>query len=265
MFTILIHSSKTTRHPTDVRKGTLEQPALLHQANQLATYLKTLSSHELEKVMSISPKMAEKTQELIKSWKNDHAITLPAIDLFLGDIYSGLQVGSFSEDDRAYAHKHLYILSGMYGVLRALDEIQPYRLEMGYKLPATDVFGKNLYAFWGDAIAKQLPDNQGILNLSAVEYTNAVLPFIKENRKVITPKFLTVSPKSGEAIFVTVHTKIARGAFARWMIQERIETIDQLKDFNKLGYKFNAKLSTEFEPVFVARTFKGIGLSVRLS
>ncbi len=270
MFTILIHSSKTTRYPTENHQETLNSPALIKQANQLATYLKTLSAKQLEKVMNISPMMSEKTHQLVQAWQIPQKNTLPAIDLFLGDIYSGLQVNSFTSEDRIYANKHLYILSGMYGILKAMDEIQPYRLEMGYRFPANNPLGQNLYAFWGDAIAKQLPRNQDIINLSAVEYTKALLPYIAKSDehkdlKVITPKFLTISPKTDEPVFVTVHTKIARGAFARWLIQKRIEDSNQLKEFNKLGYKYAPELSTESEPVYVASTFKGIGLSVRLS
>lgn len=257
MFTILLHSSKTMRTPTQ-HLAHPQQPVLEDEARELAAVLKTLSRDDLQKVMAISPKMAKTTYELIHSWDNN-APSLAAIDIFLGDIYSGFQAAALSDEDRQYANEHLNILSGLYGALRALDTIQPYRLEMGYKLP-----GMNLYKFWSDKIAHILPAGRPIVNLSAVEYTKAVLPYMK-GAQVISPKFLTVSPKSGEPTFVTVHAKIARGAFAKWMIQHRIESNEQLRDFHEIGYSYEPTLSTETEPVFVAKEFQGIGLSVRLT
>lgn len=259
MITILLHTSKTMREVTAPREN-LQQPILNTQANELAAYLQTLSIAEIEKSMQLSSSMAEKTHSLIAKFSPNTKNLLPAIDIFLGDIYSGLQAQTFSSEDRQYANQHLYILSGLYGVLRALDTIQPYRLEMGYKLPKIP----SLYKFWGDTIATHLPLTDVVVNLSAAEYTKAVFPFIKES-VIISPKFLTLSPKTGEPVFVTVHAKIARGAFARWMIQNRIETTDELEKFAELGYRYDSKLSTLHEPVFVAKEFKGLGLSVRLT
>lgn len=264
---ILLHSSKTmrdTRHDAVVSDVSL--PPLLHDAHELASYLKTLSIAQIKAAMRLSETMAKKTYETIQQW-DEHASTLPAIDIFLGDIYSGLQAKSLTEDDRAYAHDHLYILSGLYGILRALDGIQPYRLEMGYTLPGPAI--TNLYTYWGDRIAQALPVDNIIVNLSAVEYTKAVFPHLKKIKAfddvpIITPKFLTVSPKTGEPTFVTVHAKIARGAFARWMIVRRVETPERLIEFSDLGYRYDASLSTPSEPAFVAEQFEGIGLSVRL-
>ncbi len=260
MITILLHSSKTMR-PAERLSASYQAPVLLKQAVELADYLQTIPAKDLQSAMQISPTMAEKTHSLIASWTANPDMQRPAIDTFLGDIYSGLQVQSFSPTDRAYANKHLFILSGLYGVVRALDSIHPYRLEMGYRLP--DEPYKNLYKFWGDAIASKLPTST-IINLSAVEYTKAVLPYLP-NIPVITPKFLTVSPKTGEPTFVTVHAKIARGAFARWLIQNKIETSFEILRFQDIGYSYDASLSTPEQPVFVCKDFEGIGLSVRLT
>ena len=256
------------QQPQAARSGVSQEPALKAYAQELAEYLKTLSIDELKKTMNLSDGMAEKTQRLIQSWSPDNP-TLPAIDAFLGDIYSGLQVQSFTDEDRGYANTSLFILSGLYGVLRALDQIQPYRLEMGYKLPGNDDVSsrldvKSLYNYWGDKIARQLPVDRDIINLSAVEYTKVVFPYLKD-ATIITPKFLTVSPKNGEPTFVTVHTKIARGAFARWLIQHKVRDLEMLKEFNEIGYEYDPELSTNAEPVFVAKTFNGIGLSIRLT
>jgi len=239
-----------------------QKPPLLTYAKELAAYTQSLSVEQIAKSMNLSGPMALKTQQLLNEWSTTPEKQLPAIDAFLGDIYSGLQTQTFSPDDRAYANMHLYILSGLYGVLRALDSIYPYRLEMGYRLP--DEPYKNLYTFWGDAIAKTIPSDRVVVNLSAVEYTKAVLPYFPD-AKVISPKFMTIDPKTGEPKFTVVHAKIARGAFARWLIQQRINSLEALQDFSDLGYEFDASLSTPEIPVFVCKEFKGIGLSVRLS
>jgi cytoplasmic iron level regulating protein YaaA (DUF328/UPF0246 family) len=132
---------------------------------------------------------------------------------------------------------------------------------MGYKLP-NERFN-NLYNYWNDSIAKLVPENSTILNLSAVEYTKAVLPFCKN--VIVAPKFMTISPKTGEPTFVTVHAKIARGAFAHWLIKQRIDSTIRLTEFNELGYVYMAPLSTPEQPVFVCQQFEGLGLSVRLT
>lgn len=239
-----------------------QTPKLLEKATEIAQYLRTLTTEEIGSSMQLSHGMAEKTHLLLRDWTANPDVLRPAIDAFLGDIYSGLQVQSLSPSDRAYANKHLFILSGLYGVLRAHDSIYPYRLEMGYKLP--DEPYNNLYAFWGDLIAKQLPSSSVIVNLSAAEYTKTVFPHLPTAR-IITPKFLTISHKTGEPTFVTVHAKVARGAFARWLIQKKIENIDEIIQFQNIGYAYNAELSTLEQPVFVCKTFGGIGLSVRLT
>lgn len=279
MITTVLHSSKTMREPAEFRQAddfsiAHHTPLLHDKALLLAAYMKTLTPEQLQKIMKLSDAMAKKTHLQLQAW-SEESPTLPAIDAFLGDIYSGLQVQQLDDDDRAYANEHLYILSGLYGVLRALDEIQPYRLEMGYKLLGNDHDASlpnitSLYSFWGDSIAKAFPNTSFIVNLSAVEYTKAIFPHFRNLRThedvlIVSPKFLTVSPKTGTPQFVTVHAKIARGAYARWLIQQRVQTIDALQGFNELGYRYDALLSTPTEPVFVAETFQGLGLSVRLS
>ena len=239
-----------------------QKPTLLKSAKELAAYTQSLSPDQIAKSMHLTEPMALKTQQLFSEWNVAPEKQLPAIDAFLGDIYSGLQTQTFSQADRAYANDHLYILSGLYGILRALDSIYPYRLEMGYRLP--DEPYRNLYAFWGDAIAKTIPSDRVIINLSAVEYTKAVLPYLPD-ANVISPKFMTIDPKTGEPKFTVVHAKIARGAFARWLIQQRINSLEALQDFSDLGYEFSASLSTPEVPVFICKEFKGLGLSVRLS
>ncbi len=260
MLTILLHSSKTMRPPADFAQA-YQAPALLSQAEELAGYLLTLSTDQVKACMNLSQSKAEQTHVLLKRWSHEKSLQRPAIDAFLGDIYSGLQVQSFSESDRTYANERLLILSGLYGGLRPLDSIYPYRLEMGYKLPKAKY--ASLYSYWSDSIARLIPKADTIINLSAVEYTKAVLPHV--SNVVITPKFLTVSPKTNEPTFVTVHAKIARGAFAHWMVKHRIDAQDALSEFNELGYSYSVSLSSLEQPVFVCHEFKGLGLSVRLT
>lgn len=235
-------------------------PQFIAQATQLASMWQQASPQQLATLMKLSPSKAATVQQLFAQWHSGTTGTVPAIDAFIGDIYSGLQVHTWQPSDREYAHQHLLILSGLYGALRACDGVLPYRLEMGYKLPS----GASMYSFWGTTIATALPAGADcVINLSAVEYTKALLPHI--TARVITPKFLTISPKTGEPVFVTVHAKVARGAFARWLITQRISNPAQLAEFTDLNYVYNAALSTPDQPVFVCQTFGGLGLSVRLA
>jgi cytoplasmic iron level regulating protein YaaA (DUF328/UPF0246 family) len=254
---ILLHSSKTMKSP--VFKGEPRQPQLIAKAHELGQYLKTLSPAELAKCMHVSAALVQKTHAAVQEWNTDSKGASLAIDSFVGDIYSGLRASDFTPAERAYADEHLRILSGLYGVLRPLDAIHPYRLEMGYKLPAHN----NLYDFWGQDIANTLPKTGLVINVSSVEYTKAVLPYIAADR-VITPQFLTADPTTGEPTFVVVHAKIARGAFARWLIKTGVQSMTRMHEFNDIGYTYSAKLSTPDSPAFVAQTFGGKGLSMRM-
>jgi uncharacterized protein len=257
---ILLHSSKTMRHSPHEGER-LRRPCLLDKAQQLDAYLKTLSPPQLQKVMSISPALAEKTHDLISAWTAGPEGQSLAIDSFLGDIYSGLRANDLAPAERDLADRQLFILSGLYGILRPYDGICPYRLEMGYKLP--DPAFANLYEYWGNSIASCLPEDGPIINLSAVEYSQTVSRYVDEKR-IVTPKFLTVSPKTGQPAFVVVHAKIARGAFARWLITSRTQAVSDLAHFSEIGYRYDKGLSTPEGPTFVCETFEGKGLSIRL-
>ncbi len=240
----------------------LSTPRFINESRELATYIKSLDATTLSKSMHLSSNLADKTLKLMQNWDSASSKQSAAIKSFIGDIYSGLQVSKFSNQDLQYANTRLVILSGLYGALRPLDGIYPYRLEMGYRFP--DPKFKNLYNFWGDKIAKSIPTKELIINTSSAEYTKGVFPYLAKN-KVITPRFLTVNPKTKQPTFVVVHAKIARGAFARWIILNKVETDDRIKDFNDIGYSYVSELSTELEPVYVAKEFGGIGLSMRLN
>jgi cytoplasmic iron level regulating protein YaaA (DUF328/UPF0246 family) len=256
---ILLHSSKTMQPVTS--KHALQTPLLLDQAVQLHDYLATLSPTQLASSMKISPVLAAKTASVIAAWSADPARQSLALDTFKGDVYSGLQAHQLTPAQRDYANKTLVILSGLYGLIRPFDGIMPYRLEMMYKFPKAPY--DNLYKFWGHAVADQLPAEGLIANCSSVEYSKMVTPFVDPVR-VIAPQFYTISPKTGEPTFVTVHSKIARGAFARWLITTGVNTIEDMTGFDLLGYQYNAKLSQPGRPAFVTPEFGGIGLSIRL-
>ncbi|HUB94203.1 MAG TPA: YaaA family protein [Verrucomicrobiae bacterium] len=257
--TVLIHSSKTMRSPIATSSATT--PLLMGKVRPLAAYLQTLGTDQLQTAMSISEPLSRKVHTTLASWSAEPNQQSLAVDSFVGDIYSGLRASTLSADDRDYAQHSLRILSGLYGILRPYDGVCPYRLEMGYRLPDKS-FG-NLYEYWGSDIAKTLPKEGMVVNLSAAEYTKTVVPYI-DSARVVAPRFLTINPKTGEPSQVIVHTKIARGAFARWLMVGRINSSDAMPQFDDLNYRYDAALSTPSEPTFVCKTFGGIGLSMRL-
>lgn len=258
---ILLHSSKTMRTAA-TNTVVHNSPQFVDQAEILNAMLKQLSVAELSKIMHISEPLANKTRTLIEEWSTAPNMQRAAIDSFLGDIYSGLQVQNWSTADRLYADTHLRILSGLYGILRPLDGIHPYRLEMGYRLQLEGF--ANLYLFWGDSIANTLDTNETIINLSSVEYSKVITKYT-DSARIISPVFRTMDPKTKKPSFVAVHSKIARGAFAGWLIKNRIDEPGKLKEFSELGYAYSPALSTPEKPVFVCDSFKGLGLSVRLT
>jgi len=238
--------------------GTLTTPLFLGKTKELHRYVSTLSVDQLSRVMHISKTLAAETHEAIKSWSTESSSA--AVNTFRGDIYSGLRALEFTQAEQAFAAKHLVILSGLYGMLRPYDKICPYRLEAAYKLP--DAPYTNLYKYWGDALAGALPKDGPIINVTSVEYEKLILPFVDATR-IITPRFLTRG-KDGVPTFVVVHAKIARGAFARWIIKRGVDTTKGIEAFDDLGYVYDTQLSTDTQPVFVCDEFKGIGLSQRL-
>lgn len=256
---ILIHSSKTMQELAD-SSGELTAPLFEARAHELAHKLKSMDMNKLAHYMKLSPKMAVKTYRLIQSYQENQAKTA-ACDAFTGDVYSGLQANRWGNTTRQYAQSHLRILSGLYGVLRPLDRVQPYRLEMGYKLPLGKT--KNMYQYWGEDIANSLSSDASIVNLLSQEYAKAVIPFIK-NRVVITPRFYTRNDK-GEPIQVAVHSKIARGAFAGWLLQNQIHSHKALAFFEELGYSYHKDSSSLEQPVYIAEAFEGKGLRIKKS
>ena len=245
---ILINSSKTMRSkPGGAGR---QRPALLDRAVELDRALKVKSVAELKSLMHLSAKLAESTHELIGRWNADPAAQTKAIDAFQGDIFRGLKADSLTEDEREYANEVLRVLSGLYGILRPFDGITPYRLELMYGLSG-DGFA-NLYQFWGDAVAKTLPEDGLIVDAASDEYARLVRPFVDPAR-IVEPQFLTVDRLVAEPTFVVVHAKVARGTFARWLITSRITDPAEFHAFADLDYTYDEATSTLDRPVFIKR------------
>lgn len=239
---------------------TATKPVFQESAEWLMEQIVKLTVEQLTAEMKISVVLAKKVKSTHQAWLSKETVTGMAAATFVGDMYSGLQVPEWSESEWQFAAKHMRILSGLYGVLSPTDIVKPYRLEMAYSLKGID----SLYTYWADRIAQALPASDWILNLSVPEYTDTILPYLSDEITVVRPTFLTWDKKAKQAKPVVVHAKVARGAMARWVIQNRLQRADQLVYFDKLGYVYDPDLSTSAAPVFVCREFGGLGLSVRL-
>lgn len=206
---------------------------------------------DLRRLMGISDDLARLNVERFKAFDAESTDGVQAAFAFAGDVYEGLKARDLNVADLAFAQDHLRILSGLYGLLRPLDRIQPYRLEMGTRLKTRR--GTSLYDFWGDRISKQLNvDAEGqidptLVNLASQEYFGAVdakalkLP-------VVTPQFR--EEKNGESRIISFFAKKARGSMARFAIDERLERAEDLKAFDRDGYGFDKSASTESEWIF---------------
>ena len=243
--------------PLPTRKHS--EPELLDRSEELVSVMRQRSPDDLAHAMSISPELAELNFERFQDWSPpftpDNA--RPAMLAFNGDTYIGLDArDTFSERDYTHAQKVLRILSGLHGVLRPLDLIQPYRLEMGSKVEHAN--GRDLYSFWGDTVTERLaadieasPGADALVNLASIEYFGVVRPELLRGR-VISPKFLDARG-DGDPKVVGFFAKRARGAMAGWMIRERITSIKAITEFTDLGYRHDPALSTRDEPVFTRR------------
>ena len=226
-------------------------------ANRLARIAKKLSVSELRDLMKISEDLAKLNRERFQSFAQESTAdnSKQAMLAFAGDTYVGLNADSFNSDEQAYAQDHLRILSGLYGLLRPMDRIQPYRLEMGSRLANTE--GPSLYAYWGTKLAKALDEASGgapVVNCASTEYFKATNQKIMKST-VITPTFK--EDRNGELKMIGFFAKKARGAMARYMITNRVKSFDGVKDFDLDGYKFQPKLSDETTPIFTRKAAQG--------
>ena len=226
------------------------EPYFKENVDELLNVVRNLSVKELENLMNISTNLAELNKERFKEFGNQQKKA--AAFAFAGDTYKGLSIEKLDSDDLDFAQKHLRILSGLYGLLRPLDEIEPYRLEMGSKLKGKH--GLSLYEYWGNKISENLNQqakkigSKILVNCASNEYFNAVNINIL-SLKVITPIFM--ESKNGDAKIVSFYAKNARGSMARFIIQNRINNEEDLKKFDLDGYNYNAEKSSEGKLVFI--------------
>ena len=256
MLLVISPAKKLDFSPVEIENN-LSKPLFQKDATNLANVASKLSKLELKQLMSISDKLADLNFQRFQSFKNNptEISTKAAAFAFNGDTYTGLSIMEFSKLDLDFSQKHLRILSGLYGLLRPLDLIQPYRLEMGSNLKNDR--GHNLYQYWSDIVSNNLnldlekSKNNKIINLASVEYSKVINTKII-NADIINPQFL--EEKNNTLKNVSFFSKKARGSMARFILKNKILNHSEIKDFNYDGYKFNPSLSSELKPVFTRKS-----------
>ncbi len=250
---ILISPAKTLDTEKQSFTAKYSQPQFLDEAQSLIGELQNFSPDGLSKLMKISPKLADLNWTRFKEWKLPFTPqnSKQALFCFKGDVYTGLEASSLQTDEIDFANKHLRILSGLYGILRPLDLMQAYRLEMG--IPLKSAKRKNLYDFWGNNITNNVNKTLAkgnikyLINLASNEYYKAIDPK-NVNAEIITPVFKEF--KNGKYKFLSVFGKRARGLMTRFIIQNKLTDPQQMKLFDMEGYYYNENLSGETEWVF---------------
>ncbi|NQV51641.1 MAG: peroxide stress protein YaaA [Flavobacteriales bacterium] len=251
MITIL-SPAKTLDFDAALPEMAFSQPDFVDESTQLIGKLKTLSKKKVSALMNLNKDLTELNVMRYQEWEPnfDNEASRPAILTFSGEVYRGLGAKEMSHDDLMFSQEHVRILSGLHGLLRPLDRIRPYRLEMGTSLPVRRK--KNLYEFWKDKVTKSLNDaldstgTEVLVNLASNEYSKAI-DMRRVKGRVITPVFK--DGKNGEYKVVMTWAKHARGAMTRFIIQNRITNPEDLKAFEL--YTYSPKLSNEDDWVFV--------------
>jgi len=205
--------------------------------------------------MGLSDKLATLNFDRYQSWKAAKSVSSdakPSMLVFKGDVYQGLSAEGFNAKQIKFAQKHLRILSGLYGILRPMDVIKPYRLEMGTKLQTSK--GKNLYEFWGNSVQENVISDLAsqksdlLINLASKEYFS-VLGKMPDYINVVSPVFKDF--KNGKHKIISFYAKRARGLMAKWIIENNVRDFEKLSKFNLDGYYFSKKDSSATEPVFL--------------
>ena len=238
---ILLSPAKTLDFDTPAVTNKATQPAFLDRSAELVDVLKQYSPHDIGTLMKLSPALSELNVQRYHDWKLPFSAqnAKAAVLAFKGDVYTGLNADTLSEDQFQFAQEHVRILSGLYGVLKPLDLIQPYRLEMGTKLK--NARGKDLYAFWGDEITDALnlhlqqEAQNVIVNLASNEYFGAVKAK-KLHGRLVTPVFK--DEKNGQYKIISFYAKKARGLMTRWIIEQGLTDESRLYEFNVAGYRY---------------------------
>lgn len=249
----LISPAKTLDYTTALPTDTHTQPRLLEQSQQLIDACRKLSATEIASLMTVSEKIANLNVERFRDWNAefDFSNARQALFAFKGDVYTGLDAYHLKDQDIDFAQQHLRMLSGLYGLLRPLDLMMPYRLEMGTKLKNSR--GNNLYEFWGSIITDQINqdlaeiDAKVLVNLASDEYYKSVNEK-KIQAEIIKPVFL--DQKNGKYKVISFYAKKARGLMARYLIENKLSQVEQLKAFDSEGYYFDAESSSDKELVF---------------
>src|SRR5690606_34410888 len=250
---LLISPAKTLDFETPPQTTLATQPDFLEHSQALIEELRQLSPPQVAQLMGISDKLGDLNFGRFLNW---HTPFTPqnakqALLAFKGDVYTGMQAETFTKGDFTFAQKHLRILSGLYGLLRPLDLIQPYRLEMG--TPFANARGKNLYQFWGDLITDRINQelaalrSKVVINLASNEYYQAVNGR-QLNAEVITPVFK--DRKNGQYKIISFFAKKARGMMSAYIIRERLKKPEDIKGFTTSGYAYNEAMSNPREWVF---------------
>lgn len=253
---IVVSPAKSLDFESPAKTGKYTLPRFTEQSRELVDTLRDYSPEDLSGLMNISGKLGELNARRYMNWQlpftSDNA--KQAVFAFTGDVYAGLDVNSLAAKDLDHAQRHLRILSGLYGVLRPLDLMQPYRLEMGTRLPVGEA--NDLYGFWGDRITQALnEDLKGdrprlLVNLASNEYFRSVREKELE-ADVISPVFK--DHKNGQYRIISFYAKKARGMMAAWLIRHRITDREGLAGFDAAGYRYSAADSTENRPVFLRK------------
>lgn len=253
---IVVSPAKSLDYESPLATKKHSHSELLDRSAELVEVMAKKSPGQLSKMMGISASLAETNFERFQDWERPFspANARPALLAFQGDVYLGMDAPhTFSERDYTHAQKTLRILSGLYGVLRPLDLMQPYRLEMGSRV--TTSAGRDLYSFWGDSITQALneaiessPGTRVLINLASKEYFGSVKPDLID-APIVTPAFL--DQKGDQYKMIAFFAKRARGAMAGWLIRNRVKTIKGLRDFDGLGYRYDPERATNQRPVFI--------------
>jgi len=253
---LLISPAKTLDYETPAQTNSFSLPEFLDESAELIDQLKTLSPADVSSLMSVSEKLGVLNSNRFIDWKLPFTPdnSKQALLAFKGDVYEGMAVNTFTEEDLSWANEHLRILSGLYGLLKPLDLMQPYRLEMGTRF--NNHGGKNLYEFWGtkitDKINQELSEQKTpvLINLASNEYFKSVKPKLL-NAAVITPVFKDW--KNDKYKIISFYAKKARGMMSAYIIKNRLESPSDIKQFDTAGYTFSAEQSTDKEWVFLRK------------
>lgn len=248
MISLLAPSKTMNFTPVTLPGAKITQPYFQAQAAQIVRAV--LEAENLPHILQASDVIVEKTRRAYEQWGSH---TNPSIYAYAGDVYKGFFASTLKADDIAWAQEHLFILSGLYGALRPLDAISAYRLEMKARLAVNG--GRNLYAFWGERVAKLIDEKAGgvICILSSGEYAKVVTAHAQS--RLITPVFMDKKP-NGTIGTVPIYSKMMRGVMARWIIDHRIDTPDGLRSFAAHGYGYAAEHSTSDKLVFYRQEMK---------